>query len=110
METTTPIQYLPLPNEALFNILMNLSYNDVINYCSVNTSAAIVCKDPVFWQEKASHDFDISSREFKNSNLEPQLRYIEFLTKIGKDVFPVLKILSVSILAYIERHLRIIFH
>lgn len=70
-----------LPKEIIGLILINLSYADIIRYCSTNTQALSVCQIPSFWQQKAYLDFKIPSNEFQNTNLIPEQRYIELLIK-----------------------------
>lgn len=77
-----------LPPEVFFNILIKLPYQNIITYCSTNKVANTVCEDNFFWQQKANFDFGILAREFNETNLTAELRYIEYLTIIGKDVVP----------------------
>lgn len=69
-----------LPYENLFNILINLPFNDIINYCLVNLNAAAICNDNSFWKQKAFYDFGISSRDFDRydkTSLDAKSRYIQ---------------------------------
>ena len=53
----SPIQ--SLPNETLYNILLTLSYKDVLNFCITSSTAKSICESDLFWQEKARRDFGI---------------------------------------------------
>lgn len=46
-----------IPNEISQNILLHLSYKDIIAYCLTNTQAAQICKDDYFWTQKLNLDF-----------------------------------------------------
>ena len=46
-----------LSTEIIYNILINLPYNDIMNYCSTNSSSNVLCHDPYFWMNKLDHDF-----------------------------------------------------
>lgn len=65
------------------NILLNASYDDIINYCRTYTEAHSICANSGFWNEKASLDFNISSDSFNNTDLSPSQRYLELLTFNG---------------------------
>ena len=47
------------PSEVLYNILLNLSYPDILKYCSTNQRAKAICDDIYFWMIKLNHDFKI---------------------------------------------------
>jgi hypothetical protein len=69
----------------LFNTLLNLSYEDIVRSCDVNQEAYLVCKDPVFWEQKAQRDYKTSLRQVESSEeLEPQEKYLVILSQ--KDV------------------------
>lgn len=70
-----------LPYETLFNILLNLDYDSIANYCLTNRNALSICQSDYFWQQKAFIDFSVSPAEFTNTILTPILRYIELLTQ-----------------------------
>lgn len=77
-----------LPQETLFNILVNLCYSDIIKYCATNKGAKSICDTDYFWQQKAYVDFRITAKEFSQSKLNARLRYIELLTNIGNVCVP----------------------
>jgi hypothetical protein len=38
--------------DVLYNIMLHLSYNDVVQLCQLNKSAALVCRNNQFWKDK----------------------------------------------------------
>lgn len=46
-----------VPYEVTQDILSHLSYQDILNYCSVNTNAQIICNDRIFWLGILDRDF-----------------------------------------------------
>lgn len=51
---------MDLAAETNVEILLNLSYGDIINYCSINKRGKSICDDPYFWTRKLNHDFMIT--------------------------------------------------
>lgn len=45
-----------LPPELAYNVLLDLPYNDVVNYCQTSTHARVVCSE-AFWRDKLVHDY-----------------------------------------------------
>lgn len=77
MDQSSPINLSSLPIESIYNILINTPFNDVIKYCTLNSTAAAICDDKYFWHQKAFNDFGISLAEFDNTTLKPKIRYIQ---------------------------------
>lgn len=47
-----------LPSECIIqNILLQLSYPDLQNYCQINSNASNLCNDMIFWKTKLDYDF-----------------------------------------------------
>ena len=46
-----------IPIEVIYNILLQLPYDDIINYCRTNIKARDICNDNYFWLNKLNHDF-----------------------------------------------------
>lgn len=74
----------------LYNILLQLEYDDVIDYCEKNKDAQRLCQDTRFWKDKALKDFGITSEVFDrftpivdSHSLAAQKRYLQLLTKHG---------------------------
>jgi hypothetical protein len=44
--------------EIVENILLNLSYNDIMSYCRTSIDANKVCQDDTFWKNKLDRDFE----------------------------------------------------
>lgn len=55
-ETIESPDYSMLPLEIQEQILLNLPYKDVLNYCNTNTASANICKDEYFWKKKLQAD------------------------------------------------------
>ena len=64
-------------------LLVHADYDSIINYGRTCVQSGEVCRDIIFWNQKAQHDFSISSNDFKNTTLSPALRYLELLTENG---------------------------
>lgn len=75
-----PLNICNLPKNALYNALMNLDWNDIVNLCKTNKKCNEICKDDLFWQKKVLLDFpDISD---KPKHISYKNWYIK-LTKSG---------------------------
>lgn len=46
-----------LPSELQYEILLDWSYNEIMNYCKVNTAATELCRSNAFWSLKAERDY-----------------------------------------------------
>lgn len=65
------------------NILINSSYDVIINYCLTHLEAQKICRNSLFWEQKAYHDFKISADKFNNTSLTADMRYVQILTEEG---------------------------
>lgn len=52
-----------LPAEIIYQILLPLSYEDTVSYCSVSKSAYIICNDSWFWIRKVDYEL-----QYENCN------------------------------------------
>lgn len=62
-----------LPPETLFEILLRLSYDEIIKYCQINKEAYEICLSNAFWKIKAHNDFNISLSDVQGNT--PSQRY-----------------------------------
>jgi hypothetical protein len=46
-----------LSPEVQFNYLLQLSPQEILNYCEVNKQALDICNSEYFWNEKSRRDF-----------------------------------------------------
>lgn len=46
-----------VPLEIMYNILLRMSYKDILNYCKMNREANMLCNDDLFWMNKLDIDF-----------------------------------------------------
>lgn len=76
------INLISLPKELFYYILFNLSFNDVIRCCSINSYTAAIYIDRHFWSQKAFIDLNISTSEFNEINVNAKDRYIQLDTNI----------------------------
>lgn len=65
-----------LPLEVQYKILLDLSYDDIINYCKANHLTASICKDEYFWRQKAKLD---GFPQWLMGNTNPHYRYKQLL-------------------------------
>jgi hypothetical protein len=49
---------MELPNETLFDILLPLPVEEILNYCKTNREAAQICRSETFWKRKAEMIYD----------------------------------------------------
>jgi len=73
---STSLVHLPLPEQALYNILMRLSHQDIINVCQSDEELSYICEDNYFWAEKAYRDFDFPKNLFYSMRSVPDIRYL----------------------------------
>lgn len=48
--------------------MFNLDYEQIIDSCRVNPEVRRICKDPLFWEQKANYDFKRSLRDLSEDN------------------------------------------
>lgn len=70
--------------DLLYNLLLDLDYEDVINYCRSYKQAALICQTPSFWEQKVLRDFNIPLDIFRNTDLSPAQRYLQISTSKGE--------------------------
>lgn len=62
-----------LPYELLYNILIRLKIEDIINVCESNKRLSDICKDHLFWAKKANLDLGYPIEKFLNPRVDPKL-------------------------------------
>jgi len=72
-----------LPTEIIFNILIHIPYESIINFCLVNQQYYTILNDNNFWATKAHLEFNVIHQDFFNTNLQPSYRYVQLLTSYG---------------------------
>lgn len=72
-------EFTNLPYEQLFNVMLNLDLQSILNFCNANTFTQNICKDEYFWKIKFERDFPFVDPPFKFGNNTPMWRdsYIE---------------------------------
>ena len=76
-----PLSSYPL--EIAYQILLRMSYNDILNYCATNSESRSLCDDNVFWINKLDHDFKPTSqglaleyvKKYSHSDMKAQFIY-----------------------------------
>jgi hypothetical protein len=53
------MDFTRLPFEVQFEYLLPLSYDQIVNYCQVNQTAAKICQSELFWNIKAEQEFGL---------------------------------------------------
>lgn len=65
-----------LPLELQYNILLNLSSLDLLNYCQTNRQAYAICQNDYFWILKLQQDFGIDyDQAYDLQNFGPRYAY-----------------------------------
>jgi len=77
-----------LPYETLFNILIYLSYREIINICLTNKYCYTISQDDTFWTLKANFDFRVTRKQFGDSKLKGKGCYLKFLVTKGLIFIP----------------------
>lgn len=67
-----------LPYEIQFQYLLDLPYQDVLNYCQTSTAAYAVCQSESFWQKKSLRDFGIPLLNIVSGG-SPQQQYLSYV-------------------------------
>jgi len=70
------IQYESFPLEIKYNILMNLSYKDLLNYCATSKINHTLLNDNFFWKIKIQKDFRKEISELKFLKEKPNSKII----------------------------------
>jgi hypothetical protein len=88
-----------LPSETLFNILLNLSLEDIQEKCRVNTQFNIICNDEVFWKEYLRIHYGVTN---KNINFTSYRRTVTECDEIvnfclNKECYISCKLLNLAI-------------
>ena len=66
-----------LPSETIREILMSMSYDDVISYCSTRRSARLVCQDDLFWLVKLDREYRGRPSDYVRKYWHPDTRGID---------------------------------
>jgi hypothetical protein len=82
MQSPTTLGDLPI--ETLTQIMLNLSYENLNTYCTVNSVAKSICNDPNFWANKAGLEFKIPIPDFYSVQMNPRLRYLQLRETAGQ--------------------------
>lgn len=80
------IQNLPLEDQ--YQILSYLPPQDVLKLCQTNKYYQLLCNNNDFWIFRANNEFGISADEFNDTNLTPNLRYLQLLSTVGDRCVP----------------------
>jgi len=74
-----------LPTEILYQLLVSLSYDQIINFCSTNRQyQERICHNENFWATKARKDFGVPTERFYQLSPQiPSLKYVKLLANIG---------------------------
>lgn len=67
----------------LQNILLHLDWDSIINYYRTYKGAQLICRDMLFWEQKALHDFNTPINIFRDTKLSADQRYLQLLTENG---------------------------
>lgn len=76
-----------LPTELIFDILLQLPYEDVMQYCQVNHAAWKICQSEVFWNTKAEYDFGVTLNVLPNTPQDQYLRLSELQEMSPMDIY-----------------------
>jgi len=68
-----------LPFELQVETLLQLTPEEILNYCQVNQTARKICQSNYFWNQKAEHDFGISAQMIFNLSSYEQYRLMQTL-------------------------------
>src|SRR5689334_10816439 len=77
----SPISTVLNDSFLLRTLLFQADYDTILNYCRSHLQAQEICRDKVFWIQKAQKEFNISPNNFRNTTLSPAQRYLELLTQ-----------------------------
>jgi len=83
METSTGLENIP--TEILYQFLLPLSYEQIINFCRINRQyQQLICQNDDFWATKAYRDIGVSYQQFYNlSSKNSPLKYLLLLSRFG---------------------------
>lgn len=70
-----------------YRFLTFSDYDTIINWCRSHRLGQIVCRDHIFWENKAQIDFNVSKEEFRKTHLSPAQRYFQLLLEKSTHVF-----------------------
>lgn len=71
-----------LPNELIYNILIELPLPSLLNFCEINKNYREICRDDIFWKYKTFNDFP-EKANFRTDNYEMgQLSWKEYYIKL----------------------------
>ena len=65
----------------IYEILMKLDYDSIIQYCSSYTFASNICSEPLFWEEKSERNLKVPRELFRMTDKSANLRYLELLNE-----------------------------
>lgn len=76
-----------LPSELQIQTLLQLSPEEILNYCQVNQRAREICQNNYFWNQKAERDFGISPQMIFNMSPYQQYRFIQTMNESWSHIY-----------------------
>lgn len=64
-----------LPYEVQFKYLLDLPYDDVMNYCRTSSVASQICRSDRFWREKIRSDFGPDILQYQSPDVPAMVEY-----------------------------------
>lgn len=91
-----------LPYEIRFNIILNLSACDIINFSITNKKYLDILNDWIFWSYKAKILFNFPIEKFYVKNQTPMLRYMTIYNLLQSIEYNFLKCIATGNLNHLE--------
>lgn len=80
---TQEVPWYLLPTEILYNILLDSSYDDIVNFCFSHTGINTLCDDDNFWRDKWERDKNL----YPNAKDKPEdITYKYFYYLVSHDL------------------------
>ena len=73
-----------IAQETINEVLLQLSYVDIMNYCATNIQSRTICNDSYFWMNKLDRDFSII---VNGKNLIPSQYVTQYEINNGRETY-----------------------
>ena len=91
-------QIIILPNEQLMDVLIDLPYKDIKNYCSTSTEANQVCESNYFWKKKLRKEYPNLDIDYEEGKMEGYYEIQQFINYYKNTNQSIKEILNLKVL------------
>ncbi len=97
-----------LPTEILMNVLIDLPYKDIKNYCSTSIESDKICQSDFFWKTKLMKEYPDLEIKYETGRMEGYYEIQEFINYYNNTNMDIKEILGLESLYLSDKEIEII--